>query len=115
MIKEWIRNFWRKFLDIDKLEEKCAKADIANENGITFLLNNVKINTKELFEPYRHKPFECMPYYLRILFQNKYNIKIEYLFWIGKGKYSLLIGGKHVGFNDSHLVEIYENIKRKKS
>ena len=106
-----IRYFWRKFLGIDELEERCRKADMANDEGIIFLLNHAKINTKELFEPYRHKPFDRMPYYLKILFKNKYHIKTEYRHWVGDGGYSLFIGNKRVGFNDSHLVEIYENIK----
>lgn len=107
-----IRNFWRKFLGIDELERICKKTDLANEEGIIFLLNHVKINTKELFEPYRHKPFEDMPYYLRILFKNKYHLQTSYHYWVDANRYSLLIGDKRVGFNDSHLVEIYENIKK---
>lgn len=107
-----IRNFWRKFLGIDELEEKCQRSDIANEQGIIFLLNHVKINTKELFEPYRHKRFDDMPYYLRILFKNKYHLTTSYHYWVDANSYSLLIGGRCVGFSDSHLVEIYENIKK---
>ena len=112
MIKKRIRDFWRKFLGIDELAEQCKKADIANGNGITFLLNNAKISTKELFEPYRHRPFEDMPYYLKILFKNKYHIRVSYYYCVGAHTCALLVGDKRVGFGDSHLVEIYENIKR---
>ena len=112
MIKECIRDFWRRFLGIDDLESMCKKADLANEEGIIFLLNHVKISDKELFEPYRHKPFNDMPYYLKILFKNKYHLTTDYLTWLSPVRYTLRKNKRKVGDYSTHLVEIYENIKK---
>ena len=107
-----LRKLLRRYLGIDDmskeirmLERTSRDADENNSRGIEFLLRNVKINTKDLFEPYRHLQYEAMPYYLKILFNNKYDTSL--------GLYSKKIyyKGKTIGTNNTHLVELYEKMK----
>ena len=75
MIKEFIKNKLYKLLELDKfynLKDAIILADTSNQKGIEFCLDNIKVKDN-FFNEYKWDRYIDLPWYIRKLFDNKYN------------------------------------------